>query len=213
MDYHLDNNGGENNQNILSCIFTFKSPDCSGGELNYSNEECGGSYVIDSQKYEKYFPPDNSFYFFYGSYVKHSVSNVQIGIRYAVVFFLESIKSIEYIRLHWSKTIQFDKQGEIIKNVFCCEICDKSYDNKNCMEVHASKNKHIIQKQIQYRCNECLKFYGSRKSLTNHINKKHKKENIVRKYKCGVIDCEKSYDLIESLNDHKRKKHKIFKWK
>ena len=92
-------------------------------------------------------------------------------------------------------------------------MCDKSYANVACLHDHVSTMKHIVEKQNQFPCKECVKSYGSRKSLNNHVNKTHKQETIVRKHQCSAIDCKKSYDLIESLNDHKRKKHKIFKWK
>jgi len=176
LDYHLDKNDGKNNHNILSCVFTFRCPDCVGGELNYSNEECGGSYAIDSQKYEKYYPPDNSMYFFYGSYVKHSVSNVQIGKRYAVVFFLESIKTIKDIQLHWSKTIKFDKKGEIIKNEFCCKICDISYGSRQSFINHVNRThkRETIVRKHQCSAIDCKKSYDLIESLNDHKRKKHK---------------------------------------
>jgi len=110
LNYHLDSDDNSK-EHVLSCVFTFRSDDCLGGGLNYSNEDSGGSNAIDSQKYEKYNPPDNSMYFLYGSYVKHSVNNVLSGKRYAVVFFLKSLRKIEYIRLHWKKNITFHENG------------------------------------------------------------------------------------------------------
>jgi len=41
LNYHLDSNH-RFKENVLSCVFTFRSNDCIGGGLNYSDENSGG---------------------------------------------------------------------------------------------------------------------------------------------------------------------------
>jgi hypothetical protein len=83
--------GANEGRHILSVVLTFRSADCIGGALGFSNRKDGEVYR--TEELTTFLPKDNSIYCLNGDFVSHCAYGITSGIRFAAVLFIATNQS------------------------------------------------------------------------------------------------------------------------
>ena len=82
------------------------------------------------------------------------------------------------------------KKGPIIP----CEYCDRQFTCKSWFTVHMRSH----SRERPFKCDQCLKAFGAKKSLKTHVRRVHEGE---KRFKCDM--CPKSFFLKNDFERHK----------
>lgn len=119
---------GEGNQDIITIVYTMCSKDCRGGHLRLATSDSGNEDKLRRNCVD-FAAPDNSLYFFCGSYVKHGVGLVTSGCKVVVVLFA-----------YWSHITPVDVVQFWTTKSFFCPLCLHAFASKKTLYKHISCN-------------------------------------------------------------------------
>ena len=89
------------------------------------------------------------------------------------------------------------------KGKYVCEICGKTYSNKNALSYH-SKHSDGVKTAKKPVCDLCHSEFTTETSLQRHIKTVHQEPNVKSKYEC---ECGDKFSLKSNLNVHKKEQH------
>ena len=113
----------DSNTHIFTCVYTWMSSDCIGGNVMYS--ACNSGYIDKNNRNTICFKPNHkSIYSFIGSYTQHSVSGISSGVRIALVCWFK-----------WN-VADVDVVGYVNDSSFVCKNCFHCYTSAKILKYH-----------------------------------------------------------------------------